>query len=159
MSPWLIRLTCRTSMETTLNPYSMDWFEGKQTPETPLMVKTMVYGVYGQDFPFPTHPLTYGSRILLPRTSCEPRGNPPNRASRLPGLILMNRFYKDVSHVELIIGESGLRPNPSASRRFWVRRAYYVGAPVHSKKWEASWRSICTVSIGNVSFHVFSKIT
>ena len=36
--------------------------------------------------------------------------------SRVPGLILMHRFDEDVSHVQLIIGESGLRPDPRASQ-------------------------------------------
>jgi hypothetical protein len=56
----------------------------------------------------------------------------PSQATSLPacpGLILMYRFYKDVSHVELIIGESGLRPDPRASSTLCCFFSAIFGVP------------------------------
>ena len=145
MSPWLIRFTCRARnnhmggvrklgvpnswmvyfMENPIWKWMRTGGSMAYFMENPIW-KWMRTGIWRIP-PWPNRNLRWRPRILLPTCPWSwdifgnteiHRARPPD-LSACPGLILMYRFYKDVSHVELIIGESGLRPDPRASRTLW----------------------------------------
>ena len=143
MSPWLIRFTCRARPHGGVRklgvPNSWMVYNGKSH-----MKMDENWGLnglfHGKSHMKMDEELEFGMIWRVPpwlfwKPQMETSDSSPNLPlnflgnTACPGLILMYRFYKDVSHVELIIGESGLRPDPRASSTLFCFFSAIFGVP------------------------------